>query len=88
MVFDGQLELCEVVALSGVQFLALVIISVVQDGFQLPRTPGLVQKVFGEPFALLRQLLVFLPKLILHLRRRRLDMRESKEAASALMCSL
>lgn len=71
VVFDGQFELGQVVALSGVQFLTLVIVSVVQDGFQLSRTPGLVQKVFGEPFALLRQLLVLLTKLVLHLRRGR-----------------
>lgn len=67
MVFDGQFQLGQVVALSGVQFLTLVVVSVVQDGFQLSRTPGLVQKVFCEPFTLLRQLLVLLSKLILHL---------------------
>lgn len=71
VVFDGQFELGQVVALSGVQLLALVVVSVVQDGLQLSGAPGLVQKVFGEAFALLRQLLVLLTKLVLHLRRRR-----------------
>lgn len=66
MVFDGQFELCQVVALPGVQFLALVV-SVVQDGFQLSGTPGLVQKVFSKALALLRQLLVLLTKLVFHL---------------------
>lgn len=52
VVFDGQFELCQVVTLPGVQFLALVV-TVVQDGFQLSGTPGLVQKVFGKALALL-----------------------------------
>lgn len=69
MVFDSQFELCQVVTLPGVQFLALVI-SVVQYGFQLSGTPGLVQKIFGKALALLRQLLILLTKLILHLRRK------------------
>lgn len=67
VVLDGQFELCQVVTLPGVQFLALVV-SVVQYGFQLPGTPGLVQKIFGKALALLRQLLILLSKLILHLR--------------------
>lgn len=70
VVFDGQFELRQVVTLPGVQLLALVV-SVVQYGFQLSGTPGLVQKVFGKALALLRQLLVLLPKLVLHLRRRK-----------------
>lgn len=70
VVFDGQFQLRQVVTLPGVQLLALVV-SVVQYGFQFSGTPGLVQKVFGKALALLRQLLVFLPKLILHLSRTR-----------------
>lgn len=70
VVFDGQFELRQVVTLPGVQLLALVV-SVVQDGFQLSGAPGLVQKVFGKALALLRQLLVLLPKLVLHLRGRK-----------------
>lgn len=70
VVFDGQFELCQVVTLPGVQFLALVV-SVVQYGFQLSGTPGLVQEVFGKALALLRQLLVLLSELILHLRSKR-----------------
>lgn len=69
VVFDGQFELRQVVTLPGVQLLALVV-SVVQYGFQFSGTPGLVQKVFGKALALLRQLLVLLPKLVLHLRRK------------------
>lgn len=67
MVLDGQFELGQVVTLSGVQLFALVVVSVVQDRFQLSRTPRLVQEIFGESLTLLRQLLVLLTKLVLHL---------------------
>lgn len=71
MVFDGQLELGQVMTLPGVQFLALVVVPVVQDGLQLSGAPGLVQEVFGEALALLGQLLVLLTELVLHLRARK-----------------
>lgn len=54
MVLDGEFQLGQIVALSGVQFLTLVIVSVVQDGLELSRTPGLIQEIFGETLALLR----------------------------------
>lgn len=68
MVLDGQFELGQVVALPGIQLLALVVVSVVQDGLQLSGTPGLIQEVFCEAFALLRKLLILLAELVLHLR--------------------
>lgn len=71
VVFDGQLELGQVMTLPGVQFLALVVVPVVQDGLQLSGAPGLVQEVFGEALALLGQLLVLLTELVLHLRARK-----------------
>lgn len=60
-------------ALSRVQFFALVVVSVVQDCLQLSRASGLVQEVFSKAFALLRKLLVLLSELILHLGGMRLD---------------
>lgn len=69
VVLDGELELGQVVALPGVQLLALVVVSVVQDGLQLAGTSGLIQEVLGESFALLGKLLVLLAKLVLHLER-------------------
>lgn len=68
VVFDGQFELGQVVALSEVQLLALVVVSVIQDGLQLSRTSGLIQQVFGEALALLGEFLILLTELILHLR--------------------
>lgn len=68
VVLDGQFELGQVVALPGVQFLALVVVPVVQDGLQLPGASGLIQEVFGETLALLGQLLVLLTELVLHLK--------------------
>lgn len=66
VVLNGQLELGQVPALSGVQLLA-VVVAVVEDGLQLSGAPRLVQQVLGEELALLRELLVLLPELVLHL---------------------
>ena len=66
VVLDGQLELGQVAALARVQLLA-VVVAVVEDDLQLARAARLVQQVLGEELALVRQLLVLLPELILHL---------------------
>ena len=66
MVLDGQLQLGQVMAVLHVQLLA-VVVTVIEDGLQLPAAAGLVQQVLSEQLALLGQLLVLLTELILHL---------------------
>ena len=66
MVLDGQLQLGQVMAVLHVQLLA-VVVTVIEDGLQLPAAAGLVQEVLSKHLTLLRQLFVLLTELILHL---------------------
>lgn len=65
VIFDGQFKPRQVVVALLLQ--QVVVVSVVEDHFQLSGAPCLVQEVLGKLFALLRQLLILGFELILHL---------------------
>lgn len=64
VVLDGELQPAQVHALLQEASLVHVVLAgrVVEDHFQLSRVPRLRQQVLGEHLALLRQLLVVVPK--------------------------
>lgn len=64
-ILNGQFQSCKVI--SALLFQEAVVVPVVQDDFQLPGAPRLVQQVLGKLLALSGQLLVLGLELVLHL---------------------